>query len=102
MEAPMLGVESKQQLPAYTTATAMQDLSCVFDLHHSSQQCRILNPLNEARDRTHILMDTSEIRFPWAMTGTPWFSFLIKIPTTMVSIHMALVPVLAYVHICPH
>ena len=24
------------QLPAYTTATAKQDLSCVCDLHHSS------------------------------------------------------------------
>ena len=32
-------------------------------LHHSSMQCRILNPLSAARDRTHILMDTSEIRF---------------------------------------
>ena len=27
--------------------------------HHSSLQCQILNLLSEARDRTHILMDTS-------------------------------------------
>ena len=29
------------------------------DLHHRSQQHRILNPLSEARDLTHILKDTS-------------------------------------------
>ena len=31
-------------------------------LHHSSQQCWILNPLSKARDRTHNLMDTSGVR----------------------------------------
>ena len=40
---------------SYTTATAMPDPSCVCDLHHSSRQCWILNPLSEARDRTRIL-----------------------------------------------
>ena len=29
MEVPRLGVKSELKLPAYTTATAMQDLSCV-------------------------------------------------------------------------
>ena len=43
MEVPRLGVESELQLPAYATATAMPDLSCVCDLHHSSWQCWILN-----------------------------------------------------------
>ena len=33
--------------PAYARATAMRDLSCVCDLHHSPWQCPILNPLNE-------------------------------------------------------
>ena len=42
-----------------TTVTAMPDLSCVCDLHHSTWQGRILNPLSEARDRTRVLMDTS-------------------------------------------
>ena len=28
-------------------------------LHYSLQQCMILNPLREARDQTHILVDTS-------------------------------------------
>ena len=37
-------------------------------LHHSSRQ--ILNPLSETRDQTRILMDTSQIHFCWAATGT--------------------------------
>jgi len=49
--------------PAYTTATATWDPSCICDLHHGSQQRWILNPLSEARDRTCILMDTSWIHF---------------------------------------
>ena len=53
-----LGVELELQLPAYTTATAMWDLSPICDLHHSSGQCRILNPLSKARDGTCILVDT--------------------------------------------
>ena len=39
-------------------------------LHHSSWQCWILNPLNAARDWTHILTNTSRGHFRWAMTGT--------------------------------
>ena len=37
MEVPRLGVELEPQLPAYTIATAMPDLSRVCNLHHSSQ-----------------------------------------------------------------
>ena len=37
MEVPRLGVETEQQLPATAIATAMQDLSHICDLHHSSQ-----------------------------------------------------------------
>ena len=50
MEVPRLGVESEPQLLAYPTATAMQDLNHICDLHHSSRQLQILNPLREARD----------------------------------------------------
>ena len=50
MEVPRLGVELEPQLLAYATGTATQDLSFVCDLHHSSQQCQILNPLSEARE----------------------------------------------------
>ena len=62
MEIPRLGVELELQLPAYTTATATLDLSCICDLLHSSWQHQIPNPQSEARDRTHILMDASWIR----------------------------------------
>ena len=62
MEVPRLGVESKLQLPAYTAAIAMKNLSHVYDLHHSSQQRWILDPLIEARDQTHVLMDASPVR----------------------------------------
>ena len=57
MEVPRLGVESELQLPAYATATATQDPSHICNLYHSSQQHQILNPLSEARYRTHILVD---------------------------------------------
>ena len=50
------GVEWELQLPDYTTATATPDLSRDWDLHHSSRQPQILNPLPRARDQTHILM----------------------------------------------
>ena len=52
MEVSRLGVELELQLLAYTTATATLDPSHVCDLHHSSQQRWIPNPLSEARDRT--------------------------------------------------
>ena len=71
MEVPGLEVKSQLQLLAYTTATATQDPNHICDLHHSSPQRWILNPLREARDRTRIFMDTSQILSPWAMTGTP-------------------------------
>ena len=64
MEVPRLGVKSELHLPAYATATATRDPSCICDLHHSSQQHRIHNPLNRARDWTCILMDTSRIHNP--------------------------------------
>ena len=46
------------RLPAYTTATATPDLSCVYNLHRSSWQWGILNPLSEAEDQTCILTET--------------------------------------------
>ena len=41
------------------------------DLHHSSWQHQIPNPLSEARDRTCNLMVPSQIRFHCTTTGTP-------------------------------
>ena len=51
MKIPRLGSQWKLQLPAYATttatATATQDPSHVCNLHHSSQQHQILNPLSK-------------------------------------------------------
>ena len=71
MEIPVLGVKSKLQLLVYTRATAMPDPSHICHLHHILQQCRILNPLNEARDQTCILMDTSWVSYCCATMQTP-------------------------------
>ena len=70
MEVPRLGVQSELWLPAYTKATAMPDLSRVCDLHHSSRQHWILNPLStEARGGIHILMDPSLVHEPLSHKG---------------------------------
>ena len=61
MEVPRIRVRLELQPRAYTTATAMSDPSLICNLHHSSQQCRILNPLSEARDQTHILLNPSQV-----------------------------------------
>ena len=71
MDVPRLWVESELQWPAYTTATARPDPSRICNLHHSSWQHWILNPLSEAGDQTRILVDTSWIRFPCTTMGTP-------------------------------
>ena len=71
MEISRVGAELELQLLTCATATAMWDLSCLCELHHSSQQCWILNPLREARDQTCILMDTGWVCYHWATIGTP-------------------------------
>ena len=71
MEVPRLGVEPELQLPAYATAIAMLDPSCICDLHCSLQQCRILSPLYEARDWTYTLMDASGFLTCRAMMEAP-------------------------------
>ena len=58
-ELPGLGIESELQLLVYATVTATPDPSrgCnLCNLHHSSWQRQILNPLSEDRDQTHNLM----------------------------------------------
>ena len=70
------GVKSDLQLLAYVTATVTRDLSHICNLHHSSQQSRIPNPLNEARDQTPSLKDTTRTRFHCATRGIPCTLFL--------------------------
>ena len=48
----------------------MQDPSCICSLHHTSWQCKILNPSSEARGQTHNLMVPSQTRF-----AEPWWEF---------------------------
>ena len=83
MEVPRLGVTSELQLLAWATATATQDPSHACDLHHSSQQCRILNPKSGARDRTCIL-DTSQVLNPLSHNGNSLIASLISILTLFI------------------
>ena len=74
MEIARLGVESELQLPAYSTATATQDPSCVSDLHQAHG-----NALSEVRDQTCNLMVPRRIRFCCAIMGIPsGFFFFFK------------------------
>ena len=57
MKVPRLGVKSELQLLAYATSMAAEDPSRICDLCCSLQQHRILNPLSEAMDGTHMLKD---------------------------------------------
>ena len=59
--------------------------AAVAGLRHSSRQHQILNPLNEARDWTHVFMDTSWVHYQWATAGIPWvFSWSLS-PTSSTS-----------------
>ena len=72
MEVLRLGVELELQLPAYTTVTAMRDPSHICDLPHHLRQRWILDPLSEARDQTHILIDTSQVFNPPSHNGNSY------------------------------
>ena len=83
MEVPRLGVQSPQPTPQPTA----WDPSCVCDLHHSSQQCQILNPLSKAGDQTCNLIVSSQICFHCTTTGTPrmpLFLWLSDIPLSVI------------------
>ena len=79
VEGARLGVQSELYPPACTTAAATPDPSCICDLHHSSGQRRILNPLSKARDRTCHLTVPSRISFHFAMRGNSYVGFLTPI-----------------------
>ena len=57
---------------------SMPDLRCMYNLHYSSWQCWILNPLSEARDRTRNLMVPSLIHFCCTTMETPVMLLLIQ------------------------
>ena len=55
--------QARGWIRAVATATATPDPSRICDLHRSSQQHCILNPLSKARNPICILMDASQICF---------------------------------------
>ena len=67
-------------MPATATATATStvvwDPSHACNLHYSSRQCSILNPLSEARDQTSVLIDTSQVLDPLSHDGNSSNHFL--------------------------
>ena len=75
MEVPKPVVKSELHLPVYATATATLDPRFICNIHCSSQQRWTLNPLSEARDQTHILMDTSWILNLLSHNRNPCFPF---------------------------
>ena len=54
---------------AYATATATPDPSRICDQCHNLRQPQIPYPLSKARDRTRILIDTSQILSPLSHNG---------------------------------
>ena len=89
MEVPRLGIESELQVPAYTTAIATRDPSHICDLHLSSWQCCIFNPLSKARDPTCILRDTVPGSQPtesqWDLPDPGLFTFYPVFPVQTLS-----------------
>ena len=69
MEVLRPGVDLELHLPAYATATETQNPSLICELHHSSQQRRIPNPLGKAGDRTCGLLDPSQDCSPLSHEG---------------------------------
>ena len=76
IEIPRPGIEWEMQPQAYTTATAMPDLSCICEPH------QILNPLSEARDLNLILTDTVKFLTGRARTKTPSFFFALSLSSS--------------------
>ena len=60
MEVPRVGVELELQLPAYTKLQPRGTRAA--SATHATAHRWILNPLREAREGTHILMDPSQVR----------------------------------------
>ena len=74
MKIPRLGVKLALQLldlPNSHSQSKAGPKPHLPPTPHSSGQCQILNPLSEARNWTHILMDPSWVCYHWATTGTP-------------------------------
>ena len=74
MEVPRLGSNrscSSWHTPQPQPQPQPRGIWAESDLHHSLPQHHILNPLSKTRNRTCILMDTSQVCYCGATTGTP-------------------------------
>ena len=78
----------------------MPNPSRVCNLHHSSRQCRILNPLSKVRDRTRNLMVPSRIHFHCATTGTPLSSLIWQFQRSFPPSHLD--PLLSWLYFRPY
>ena len=65
-----IGAVAASHSHSHSHSNVGSDPSRVCDLYHSSKQRWILNPLSEARDRTCVLMDASQI-----LSAEPWWEF---------------------------
>ena len=75
--------QARGRIGAVAAGLYNRDLSHICDLHCSSRQHWILNPLSEARCQTHILMDASGVCYCWTTMGTSMFAFK---PTIILSL----------------
>ena len=66
-----MGVAAASLCPSYSSTRSEPHLRPTWQL----MQCWNLDPLSEARDWTHVLMDTSQVCFCCATRGTPLFQF---------------------------
>ena len=86
MEFSRPGVKLELRLPAHathTTSTSTRNPSHICNLHHSSWQRQILNPLSKPRDQTTSSWILVGFITRWATIVTPkfqfWFSWFSKI-----------------------
>ena len=71
------GSQARGRIKAVAAALCRSHSNARFEPHlwPTPQLMAMLNPLNEPRDQTFILMVTSQIHFHWAMTETPLWTF---------------------------
>ena len=110
-EVPRLGVESKLQLPAYTTPQQCQ----IRTKPHLGPTPQLTatpdsQPTEQGQGSNRVLMDTSWVCYRWAATGTPMTVFLTNTHTYNLSLSLTSMtgvwqtfrigPVMKYFRIC--
>ena len=70
MEVSRLGVKSELQLACLHNSHSNVGSELLSVTYTTAQQRWLFNPVREARDWTHIFMDTSWVQNLWATMGT--------------------------------